>query len=595
MLSEKRICQNCHGSFTVEPEDFNFYEKMQVPAPTFCPLCRAQRRFAFRNERVLYKRKSDFTGEEIFSMFSPESGIKVYENEIWQSDKWDPLEYGQDYDFSRPFFEQFFELVKKVPFKNLNALFAINSPYTNNISHPKNCYLMFNAKEIEDCMYGHATSNSKWCLDTSHISKCENCYEGFWLTSCSNSIFSSQCENSFNMMFSKNCLGCQDCFGCVNLRNKSYCIWNVQYTREKYLEKMKSFGLGSYSSLQAIKKKVLEFWLKFPNKFIEGIQNTNVSGNYIDHSKNIKNSFMIRESQNLHYCQYVQELPGTKDCWDYSIWGDNNELLYECHACGIGTQNIKFCLLCQENVHDLEYSIFCTRGAENLFACVGLRGSKYCIFNKQYTKEEYEALIPKIKKHMDEMPYMDKKGRVYKYGEYFPTELSPFAYNTTMAQEYFPISKEDAQENGYFWEDTAERNYKADFEIGSLPNDIKDVQDDIINKIIICEHEGKCNQLCTTAFKIIEDELNFYRKMNLPIPRLCPNCRTFERLKQRTGIELYKRTCQCNGETSKSDVYRNTVSHKHGSIPCSTSFETAYSPDRPEIIYCEKCYQQEVY
>lgn len=182
---------------------------------------------------------------------------------------------------------------------------------------------------------------------------------------------------------------------------------------------------------------------------------------------------------------------------------------------------------------------------------------------------------------MEEMPYVDKKGRVYKYGEYFPVELSVFAYNTSMAQEYFPLSKKDAEENGYFWEDVAERNYKVDFEIGSLPDDIKDAKDDIIGKVIACEHEGKCNQLCTTAFKIIEDELNFYRKMNLPLPRLCPNCQTFERLKQRTGIELHKRKCM-KGLRPDGEV-------------CTNEFETAYSPDRQEIVYCDRCYKEEVF
>ena len=121
------------------------------------------------------------------------------------------------------------------------------------------------------------------------------------------------------------------------------------------------------------------------------------------------------------------------------------------------------------------------------------------------------------------------------------------------------------------------------------------MKDDIIGKVIACEHEGKCNQLCTSAFKIIEDELNFYRKMNLPLPRLCPNCRTFERLKQRTGIKLYKRKCQCKGELSDNSDYKNTVQHFHKDEHCPNEFETAYSLDRPEIVYCEKCYQQEVY
>ena len=571
---ETKTCQNCKKDFIIEPDDISFYEKMDVPHPTFCPLCRAQRRFAFRNERVLYKRKSGATGEEIFTMYPKESGVKIYEKEMWMSDKWDLTEYGVDYDFSKPFFTQFFELVKQVPFKALNVVNGVNSPYANNATDPKNCYLIFNSGYVEDSMYGHGVDTSKWCVDVSHVSKCEDCYEGFNLASCANSAFSSQCENCFNMMFSKNCVGCQDCFGCVNLRKQSYCIFNQPYSREEYLEKIKSFNLGSHESLQKMKKEVLDFWMKFPNKFLEGFQNVNVSGNYISHSKDVLNSFMVREGQNLHYCQYLQEGAPCKDCFDYSVWGDNSQLTYECHACGIGIQNMRFCLLCQENVHDLYYSMCCEGGSENLFGCVNMRKKQYCILNKQYTKEEYEALVPKIKKHMDEMPYVDKKGIVYKYGEYFPIELSPFNYNTTMAQEYFPISKEEAEANGYPFEGETERNYKIDFEAGTLPDDIKDVSDDIVGKVIACEHGGTCTQLCTTAFKIIGDELTFYKKMNLPLPRLCPNCRTFERLNQRTGIEIYHRKCMKEG--------------------CTTEFETGFSPERPEIVYCEKHYQEEI-
>ena len=595
MSEEIKNCQNCKKEFLIEGDDFSFYEKIKVPPPTFCPLCRAQRRFTYRNERVLYKRKSEFTGKEIFSMFSPNSGIKVAERELWMGDEWNPMDYGRDYDFSKPFFTQFFKLLKDVPLKDMNVVAGTSSPYTFNITDPKNCYLVFNASYVEDCMYSHGMGYCRWCLDSSHIMKCENCYEGFWLTGCNNSLFSSMCENSFNMLFCKNCVGCQDCFGCVNLRNKSYCILNEQYSHEEYKKKIKLFNLSSYANLQKIRKETEEFWLKFPNKFIEGVQNTNVSGNYINHSRNVKHSLLVRESENMHYCQYAQELPGCRDCWDYSVWGDNTELAYECHACGLGAHNIKFCLLCQENAHNLEYSIFCLGNVENLFGCVGLRKKSYCILNKKYSKEEYGGLVLKIKKHMDEMPYTDKKGRIYKYGEYFPAELSPFAYATTLAQEYFHLSKEKIIENGFVWEEDSERNYKIDFEPAVLPDDIKDVQDDVLNKIIRCEHKGNCSQLCTTAFKIIPDELNFYRKMNLPLPRLCPNCRTFERLKQRTGIELYKRQCQCAGESVKNSKYKNSVDHFHGHESCPNEFETSYSPDRPEIVYCEKCYQQEVY
>ena len=63
-----------------------------------------------------------------------------------------------------------------------------------------------------------------------------------------------------------------------------------------------------------------------------------------------------------------------------------------------------------------------------------MRNNSYCILNKQYTKEEYEALVSKIIEQMNTMPYVDKNGVTYKYGEFFPIELSPFGYNETVAQ-----------------------------------------------------------------------------------------------------------------------------------------------------------------
>ena len=196
---------------------------------------------------------------------------------------------------------------------------------------------------------------------------------------------------------------------------------------------------------------------------------------------------------------------------------------------------------------------------------------------------------------MNDMPYEDSKGRVYKYGEFFPLELSPFAYNETIAQEYFPLTKEGALGQGYMWEDRETKNYKIEIENKDIPDHIKDVAEDIENKVIACEHGGKCKDQCTEAFKIIPDELKFYKRMNLPLPRLCPNCRHYERLKQRNPLKLWHRRCQCAGGKSDNGIYANTISHLHGADHCPVEFETSYAPDRPEIVYCEKCYQQEVY
>ena len=185
---------------------------------------------------------------------------------------------------------------------------------------------------------------------------------------------------------------------------------------------------------------------------------------------------------------------------------------------------------------------------------------------------------------MNNMPYVDQEGKIYKYGEFFPVELSPFCYNETIAQEYFPLTKVEALEQGYRWKDKDERDYKIDIESENIPDDIKGVNKDIIGKVIECEHKGKCNEQCTEAFKIIEDELSFYRKMNLPLPHLCPNCRHYTRQKQRNPVKLWDRSCMCDKEN-----------HFHGEDKCEIEFETSYAPDRLEIVYCEKCYQAEVY
>ena len=155
----------------------------------------------------MYKVKSDFSGKDIFSSYSPNSGYKVYEKEVWLTDQWDPMEYGQDYDFSKPFFKQFDELLHRVPLKNLNVVNGIKSDYSNNTTDPKNCYLCFNAGYIEDCMYSHGLSNCRNCVDVSHLSKCETCFDSFWLTSGTKNIGCNNCESSFNLWFSKNCVG----------------------------------------------------------------------------------------------------------------------------------------------------------------------------------------------------------------------------------------------------------------------------------------------------------------------------------------------------------------------------------------------------
>ncbi len=578
---ENRNCQNCKKDFIIESDDFAFYEKMKVPAPTFCSECRLQRRLTFRNERTLYKRPCGLCGKDTITMYDSEGGISSYCGECWWSDKWDPLSYGQDYDFSKPFFAQFSELMRKVPHQNLSVSYKtlVNSDFTNMNHELKNCYYLFNSDYDENCLYSEEVEHSKDCMDVTMIEGTQLAYESLNCNKCYQIYYSVDCESSHSVWFSKNLVGCSNCFGCVNLRNQQYHIFNEQYTKEEYQKKIQEFNLSSHSVIQKLKQKSDDFWLTAPHKYMHGVKNLNSSGDYIHNSKFVKNSFIVAESEYCKYCMWLI-VKGNKDCYDFTQFGENGQRVYEALVCGKNISDVIGSISAVEG-RKMSYSMYCFNN-NNLFGCIGLRSKQYCILNKQYTKEEYEALMPKITAHLSEMPYVDKKGRVHGYGDFFPTEISQFAYNETSAQEFFPSTKEETEIKGFLWKEPKEKNYQITIKPSDLPEDVKDIGDDITSQIIGCAHEGKCDQQCATAFRIIPQELQFYRANGIPLPRLCPNCRHYQRVLNRNPNKLWHRVCMCD------------KNHPQHAGKCSNEFETSYAPDRKEIVYCEQCYQAEV-
>ncbi len=592
MKTEK--CQSCTKEFAITDKDKEFYSKIKVPAPTWCPECRRMRRMIWRNERTLYRNSCALCGKDIITLYSKDKPYKPYCHDCYRGDKWNPLEYGMEIDFSRPFLEQFKELQLKVPRLYAFVFNNVKSEYTNGSAFNKNCYLLFVSDHNEDSAYSYSIFNCKDTFDCLNSNECELCYGSITCKKCYKVFFSKDCSNSQDLYFCKNCTNCQNCVGSVNLRNKQYHIFNQPYAKEEYFKKLEELNLGSSGNLAATIQRAEKFWPQFLVKYIHGQHNVNVVGDYIFNSKK---SFQSYDSENLEECDYINHGNKAKDCYDGYVVVDNSQLSYEVVS-AIALHNVKVGY-CVWHDFDVEYCDTC-ENSNNLFGCVGLRNKQYCILNKQYTKEEYEKLVPRIIEHMNSMPYTDVKGRVYKYGEFFPPELSPFSYNETVAQEYFPLTKESALDNGYSWKDPESRNYQITLKTEDVPDHIKDIPDSILNDIIQCAHNvgtsdvQNCNEQCTEAFRIIPQELDFLRKMNLPIPRLCPNCRHYQRIKQRNPLKLWHRKCGCAGAKSENEIYQNTADHGHGNANCENEFETTYAPERPEIVYCEACYLREI-
>jgi len=564
MQSETKICQNCKQEFVIEPEDFKFYEKIKVPAPTFCPECRVIRRTIFLNAVNLFKKTEAKDGQKVFSTYPEEANFKIYEHDFWLSDKWDPMDYGQEPDFKKSFLEQLKELNYSVPWPSRSVRGLVNSDYCNQCSYLKNSYLCFNTNNLENCQYCVASNYAKDSVDCYAAPNSELCYDIYHSVNNFQCFYCANLENCRNLRFCEECINCNDCFGCFNLRSKSYHIFNKPYYKEEYFKELEKINTGSYNEIQKIIEKFNDFKLKLPRKYIHGLHNKNVTGEYAYNSKDSFNCFEVEGCENVRYSQDFAK--SVSDSYDYTNWGENSELIYESCGCGDNCQNIKFCFDCWPAMQDSEYCLNC-HACSSCFGCVGLTKKQYCILNKQYTKDEYEALVLKIKKYMVSMPYVDSRGIAYAYGEFFPIDFSPLAYNETRAIEYFPRSKEEVISGGYSWRDKSPGEYKITVAAFDLPDDIENVTDEVLNEVVGCDS-------CGNAFKMIKAELDFYHRFFIPLPRMCHSCRYMERRKKMNPLKLWHRNCMKPG--------------------CQNEFETSYAPDRSEIVYCEACYQQEV-
>ena len=567
MDKEIRNCQNCKKDFIIEPDDFSFYDKMKVPPPTFCPECRVLRRMVHGNLSKFYKKQCEKCKRETISIYPSDRKDRMYCNECWWKDDWDGTEYGVDYNPNVPFFEQLINLRKKSIFVALESLYPslVNTKYTNNSSYQKNCFMTIYADYDEHCAYTVLTYRNKDCYSCYRTRESELCYECTGVYKCYSCKWSEDLDTCVDCLFCQSCNGCVNCLGCVNLRNKSYCIFNKEYSQEEYFKKIKELNLSNYENQQKFKEEAEKFWLKFPKREYHGNSlNKNVTGEYVYESKNIKDSFLVTSAEDCRFVQYLS-IPTSRDCYDYTGWGSNSSLLYECYIVGEGAYNNKFCSECWPEASGNEYCYYSVQGKDN-FGCVNLKRKQYCILNKQYTKDEYLKLKEKIIKDMKVNPWINKAGHIYSYGEFFPPEIVPYGYNETLAYEYNPLTKEEAEKQGYNWYNFEKVNYNTTLSEKFLPSTISEISDDLEKEIIKCK-------TCDRSYNIVQIEIELLKKLDQPIPHSCPNCRHERKFNRTNKFKLYNRKCD----------------------KCEKEIRSPYSPDRPEIVFCESCYQKEVY
>jgi len=579
----QKTCTHCQSAFEISDADLHFYdqvspqfagEKFAISPPELCPACRRQRRLLFRNFFSLYHRTCDLTGKKILSMHDEDCSFPVYEQQAWWSDKWDALAYGQTFDSLRPFFDQLQELHSKVPRMAISNVLCENTDYCNLSFQSRNCYLVFGNVGNEDCMYGHIVWLSQNCFDCLYTYRCQYCYECIDCVQCHTLTFSRDCDNCSDSSFLVHCIGCRNCFGCVGLQNKEYHIFNQKHSREEYEDKIRSLNTGNARTILAALAKTHELTGKEIVKYYHGFNCENVTGDYLYNCRNVVEGYDLKNCEDVSHCATCETFI---DCQDANFSPQKTEQSYQCLT--VGGYHLLFCHSCVSGAAELLYCDNC-HGSKNCFGCVGLKNKQYCILNTQYSKEEYEKLAAEIIRHMQKTPLRSLDGSSqlrpsgfagqaagYEWGKFMPPTLSPFGYNETIAQEYFPLTKAETLKLGWKWKEEKpgeEQSYMGP--VVAVPDDIADVTDDITGKILRCEATGK-------LFKILPQELAFYRQLKVPLPRLCFMERQRRRFAVRNPRHLWKREC----------------------MKCGKGIETTYSAERPERVYCEECYLKEVY
>ena len=548
----KKCCSQCTTGFEISAAEIAFYGKVSpsfagkqfpIPVPDLCPRCRAQRRLSFRNFFNLHHRTSTLSGQKILSMYAPESPFPVYEMREWWGDAWDGLNYGRAPSFDRPVFAQLQGLHESVPRMNISNFQTENTDYCNFSFQSRSCYLVFGNVSNEDCLYGHIVWRSKDCLDCLYVYRSELCYECVDCVDCYDVRFSVGADNCRQSEFLLRCVGCSNCFGCVGLRNREYCLFNEQLDRSEYLAKIKDLYVDGVPRSAIILKTMSELGLAETVKYYHGFGNENVTGDYLYSCKNVFDSY---DMKNCEECRYCATLESFVDCMDCNFAPARTELTYNCLT-GAG-YHLLMCHSCQ-NGSNLLYCDNCY-GCRDCFGCVGLKQKQYCIFNVEYNKDDYESLVARL------IELMIQGGE---WGLFFPGIFSPFGYNETIAQEYFPMGETEALARGFRWSDRSERSYQP--QTYQVPTDIRDVGDNIITETLAC-----CE--CQKNYKIIAAELAFYRRQSISVPRRCFTCRHKARMALRNPRSLSLRSCEI----------------------CKLPLQTTYSSESRERVVCESCY-----
>jgi len=425
-----------------------------------------------------------------------------------------------DYDFDDNFFENFSKLFKSINFPNFFHFWVnSNCDYSDIPLYSKNVYL--SSSVIKDCENIFYSFTVRWnCNDIYNSlylhNGCSNIYFSRWILKSYKVFYSSYINNSNNIWFSSNLTWCNECIFSETLENCSYYIENKKYEKEEYFIKKEEILKN--------KKEFLNYYKK-TNSIWKNHSNINVKWNFITESEDVENWNYVSNTKNARNVILVWSKEWNRDFFDVCPGGGGWGNDFYWIAWGWDWSNNLYCSAQVWSSSDVFYSIY-LQACSFCIWCIWLTNKSYCIFNKQYTKKDWEILAEKIFSQMDNQQIL---------WDFFPWELNPFYFNDTFAWLIWWFKKEKITKDSYLW-----RDEKIKTDIPEWAELIKStelnkyqgfdekwnwkINADILNKVIIWPEWN--------YYKIVKMEYDFLVKHGLPIPEI----HWMDRMKLNLGV-----------------------------------------------------------
>jgi len=520
-----------------------------LPLPDLCPLCRHVKRFMFRNDQTYNRNHCAICKNSLISIYSEKSECPVLCTECFWSDKWDPLEYGAEFDYSRPFFEQFAELKQRTPRLAMFNTNSENSLYTVHSSRNKDCYQGSSVVECEAVSYSdfvHFTLSSSDCFN---CEKLELCYQCTFTVQCYGCEYLDHCEGLHDSMLCIDCRGGDSLLGCIGLRNARQMILNESVS----LEEFKRVRIRLHTDEIFFREFSEKFKTLQQRSIYPAVWQTNCENSFgsdLLGCKNVYESFNLRRGEDV-CCGF--DSYDNRDCLDISRVG-YGELLYECTAI-VNLRQSLFCNLCYDS-SGLIYCDNCQNDTRDSFGCFSIRKAENYILNRRYTPDQYLKEVNQIIEHMIETG---------EWGQFFPPELSPFPYNQSKASDIAPRKELDARRLGLPWgiDNPGSTSLNAAAPASSIPYSVSDFDDTKAGRVYSCEISGE-------QYKIQDADLAFHRNRGIPLPRRSPRQRHRDRLMYLPKQKIAMRKCAI----------------------CECFTESIYLVGNAAKISCPSCYQK---